>query len=167
MEKVTEKVLEKISSYNLFNNLLPGAVYCFLINKFFELNFCSGNIVENLFIYYFTGMVISRIGSLVVEPISKKIKLVIFVEYGEFLNASLKDDKIDILSETNNTYRTMLALSIALLITKLYIFISYKFEWISSGTPVVITVGLVLLFMFSYRKQTEYIRRRVKKINES
>ena len=167
MEKVTEKVLEKISSYNLFNNLLPGAVYCFLINKFFELNFYSGNIVENLFIYYFTGMVISRIGSLVVEPISKKIKLVIFVEYGEFLKASLKDDKIDILSETNNTYRTMLALSIALLITKLYIFISYKFEWISSGTPVVITVGLVLLFMFSYRKQTEYIRRRVKKINES
>ena len=167
MEKVTEKVLEKISSYNLFNNLLPGAVYCFLINKFFELNFCSGNIVENLFIYYFTGMVISRIGSLVVEPISKKIKLVIFAEYGEFLKASLKDDKIEILSETNNTYRTMLALSIALLITKLYIYISYKFEWISSGTPVVITVGLFLLFMFSYRKQTEYIRKRVKKINES
>lgn len=167
MEKVTEKVLEKISSYNLFNNLLPGAVYCFLINKFFELNFCSGNIVENLFIYYFMGMVISRIGSLVVEPISKKIKLVIFAEYGEFLKASLKDDKIEILSETNNTYRTMLALSIALLITKLYIYISYKFEWISSGTPVVITVGLFLLFMFSYRKQTEYIRKRVKKINES
>jgi hypothetical protein len=167
MEKVTEKVLEKISSYNLFNNLLPGAVYCFLINKFFELNFCSGNIVENLFIYYFTGMVISRIGSLVVEPISKKIKLVIFAEYREFIKASLIDDKIDILSETNNTYRTMLALSISLLITKIYIFISLKFEWIGSGTPVVIIIGLFLLFMFSYRKQTEYIRKRVKKINEN
>lgn len=166
MENVAEKMLERISSYNLFNNLLPGAVYCFLLNKLLGINFCSGNIVEDLFIYYFTGMVVSRIGSVIIEPICKKIKFVKFAKYGDFLKASKKDEKIDILSETNNTYRTMLSLMLVLLITKLYIFISSKCETIVAWTPVVIITVLFLLFAFSYRKQTSYVRERVIKINE-
>jgi hypothetical protein len=166
MENIAEKMLERISSYNLFNNLLPGAVYCFLLNKLLSINFCSGNIVEDLFIYYFAGMVISRIGSIIVEPICKKINFVKFAEYGEFLKASKKDDKIDILSETNNTYRTMLSLTLVLLVTKLYIFISSKCEPLEAWTPFVIIIVLFLLFAFSYRKQTSYVRKRVIKINE-
>ena len=111
-------------------------------------------------------MVISRIGSVIVEHICRKINFVKFAEYGEFLKASKKDDKIDILSETNNTYRTMLSLTLVLLVTKLYIFISSKCEPLEAWTPFVIIIVLFLLFAFSYRKQTSYVRKRVIKINE-
>lgn len=30
------KILNKISSYNLLNNLVPGFMYCYLMDKFFK-----------------------------------------------------------------------------------------------------------------------------------
>jgi len=36
-----EKFFEKISSYNLLNNLLPGAVFCYLLKYFTSINLIS------------------------------------------------------------------------------------------------------------------------------
>ena len=63
-----ESLLEKLSSYNLLNNLLPGAIFCYLLKTIVNIDI-SNNIVEDLFVYYFIGMIISRIGSIIIEPI--------------------------------------------------------------------------------------------------
>lgn len=160
-----EKFIDKLSSYNLLNNMLPGAVFCYVLNVLMNINILRDKIIENLFIYYFIGMIISRIGSVIVEPICKKFKVVKFAPYKEFINASLKDDKINILSETNNTYRTMLSSFLILAIIKIYLFIAYKIVWLSKFTAALIIICLIILFVFSYRKQTDYIRNRVKHIN--
>ena len=161
-----DKFIDKISSYNLLNNLLPGAVYIFLINILFGVNILENNLIENLFVYYFIGMVISRVGSVVIEPLCIRMRIVVYADYGDYLKASLKDNKIDILTETNNTYRTILSLCVMLMVSKIYLVLSKKILWFSSNSSFVIIVALLILFLLSYRKQTSYIKKRVLKVNE-
>ncbi|MFL0198895.1 hypothetical protein ACJDU8_25605 [Clostridium sp. WILCCON 0269] len=151
-----EKFIDRLSSYNLLNNMLPGAVFCYLLNTLMNINVLHDGIIQNLFIYYFLGMIIGRIGSIIVESICKKIRLVEFATYKEFVKASLKDDKINILSETNNTYRTMLSMFLILLLIKVYLVIISKVIWLKNCTPSFVIICLVMLFAFSYRKQTDY-----------
>ncbi|RMC93019.1 hypothetical protein D9O40_18245 [Clostridium autoethanogenum] len=162
-----EKFIDRLSSYNVLNNMLPGAVFCYLLNILMNINILKNGIIEKLFIYYFVGMIISRIGSVIVEPVCKKIKLIEFAPYKEFIKACLKDDKIDILSETNNTYRTMLSVFFVLSLIKVYLLIISKITWLANYTSVFVMIFLVILFGYSYRKQTNYVKNRVKCVNES
>lgn len=162
-----DKFIDKISSYNLLNNILPGAVFCFLLKILLNIDILKDGIIEKLFIYYFIGMITSRIGSIVVEPFLKKIRFVIFSPYKDFIMASLKDDKVNILSETNNTYRTMLSMCLLLLITKVYQLFSVNLHWLKNYTGTIVVVSLLILFTFSYKKQTDYIRNRVKIVNDN
>ena len=113
-------LLDKISSYNLFNYLLPGILFVCISKYFTDYNFIQDNDFIGAFLYYFIGMVISRFGSLFVEPILKRISFLKFADYESFIVASKKDEKIELFSEVNNTYRTITALFIILLLLKIY-----------------------------------------------
>src|SRR5690606_28635840 len=114
------------------------------------------------FLYYFIGLVISRIGSLIVEPLFKKIKLLKFAEYSEFITASEKDHNIETLSESNNMYRTLVALFLTLLLSKLYLFVSIKYEWSQNTGFYILAILLLIMFILAYRKQTNYITKRIR-----
>ena len=75
-----ESILEKISSYNLFNYLLPGVVLCVVSDRYFDIPLLQDSIITGLFLYYFVGLVTSRFGSIVLEPILKKLKIVKFAQ---------------------------------------------------------------------------------------
>lgn len=158
-----DKFLDKLSSYNLLNNVFPGAISCFLINVFWGKNIAGSNIVESIFIYYFVGMVVSRMGSIIVEPFCKKCQLVRFADYSQYITASKKDGKLEILSETNNIFRTMLTMCLFLLIGKIYFYIGLKVEAIKNIEKELLLIVLAVLFACSYRKQTKYIKDRVEK----
>lgn len=162
-----KEIIDKISSYNLFNYLFPGIIFVVLLRRFSTIDLIIENNFLGAFLYYFIGLVISRIGSLILEPLFKKIKLVTFSDYKDFIDASKKDEKIELFSEVNNTYRTIASLFLCLSITVIYDkFIS---EYLTKyGIDIyLITVGLLALFMFSYRKQTSYINKRIEKSKSS
>ena len=46
-----ESLLEKISSYNILNNLIPGAVFVFLGKLLDIISLPLDGIVESIFIY--------------------------------------------------------------------------------------------------------------------
>ena len=46
-----------------------------MVKEFTRFSLADGELLENLFIYYFVGMIISRIGSMFVEKILKSIKV--------------------------------------------------------------------------------------------
>ena len=46
-----------------------------MVKEFTRFSLADGELLENLFIYYFVGMIISRIGSMFVEKILKIILL--------------------------------------------------------------------------------------------
>lgn len=161
-----EKILDKLSSYNLLNNLFPGTIFCYLMNILIGINLLNEDFIVNIFLFYFVGMIVSRIGSVVVEPILRKFKFIIFADYSKYVIASRQDPKIDILSETNNTYRSILGVCITLLICKLYLYLINKITILKDYSSIIIIISIFILFAFAYRKQTSYIKRRVEKINQ-
>ena len=157
-------LLDKISSYNIFNYLLPGSLFAVIADAVTGYRFIQEDIIVGLFLYYFIGLVVSRIGSLVIEPVLKAVRFVTFVDYGKFVEASKADSKIDVLSETNNMYRTLCALFLLLLLVVLFDRFAPLLPWLVDGAPYIAGVALLIMFLFAYRKQTAYIVGRVNKV---
>lgn len=158
-------LFDQISSYNLFNYLLPGILFVCISKYFTDYNFIQDNDFVGAFLYYFIGMVISRFGSLFVEPILKGISFLKFADYKSFIVASKKDEKIELFSEVNNTYRTITALFIILLLVKIYNHIQVRWNIPINITYLIVVIVILVIFLFSYRKQTNYITKRIKANN--
>jgi hypothetical protein len=156
------ELLNKISSYNIFNYLLPGIVFSALASWMMHRSLPQENVLTGAFLYYFVGLVVSRFGSLVIEPFLKSISFVHFVAYKDFVVASEKDDHLTVLSEVNNTYRTLSSVFTLLLFVKLCAVVEARFPAIKEWNATVLTILLLVLFMFSYRKQTAYVVKRTK-----
>ena len=112
-------------------------------------------------LYYFIGMVISRFGSLFIEPTLKKISFLKFADYKSFVSASKKDEKIELFSEVNNTYRTITAMFVFLLLLKFYNHFQIRWDIPKNITALILVVFILVMFLFSYRKQTNYITKRI------
>jgi hypothetical protein len=159
-------ILDKISSYNIFNYLLPGTLFAVIGDAYSSYSFIQSDVLIAVFSYYFIGLVISRIGSLLIEPLLKKVGFLKFAEYGNFLAASKVDKKLDELSEANNMYRTLCSLFVFLLVLLAFDALATLYPALKIGAPYVLAVGLLVLFFFSYRKQTDYIVKRVNATGE-
>ena len=154
-------LLDKLSSYNIFNYLLPGVLFAALVSKMTIYTLVQNDIVIGVFLYYFLGLVVSRFGSLVIEPILKKIGFVHFASYRDFVSASKKDVKIEVLSEVNNMYRTLCSLFVLLLLLLGYQSIQSHIPQLSRWNPAIAFVLLIVLFLLSYQKQTTYVTKRI------
>lgn len=155
------ELFDKLSSYNLFNYLLPGILFVCLSKYFLGYDFIQDNQLIGGFLYYFLGMVISRVGSIFIEPFLKKIRFLKFAHYKHFVEASRIDDKVELLSEVNNTYRTITSMLVILLILKGSTFLKPYFQIANIDFTSLLVVCLLILFLFSYRKQTNFIRQRI------
>jgi hypothetical protein len=158
-----KEIIEKISSYNIFNYLFPGIIFVILLREITNYDLVQENNFLGAFLYYFIGLVISRIGSLIIGDLlkSKRLKFIKFADYNDFVNACDKDKKIELFSEINNMYRTIISLLTLLLLSKLYEKIA---EWLNISenlSYILLIITLIILFVFSYKKQTGFVKKRV------
>ena len=159
-------ILDKISSYNLFNYLLPGILFVYISKYFTDFDFVQTDTLIGAFFYYFVGMIVSRFGSLFIEPILKKIGFLKFADYKNYVSASKLDSKIELFSEINNTYRTLISTMFLLGVLKFYNYLKVACS-INNDISIFIAITLVfLMFLFSYRKQTNYITKRISANNQ-
>lgn len=158
-----KEIIDKISTYNIFNYLFPGIIYVLFLREITAYDLVQNNIVLGAFLYYFIGLVISRIGSLVIEKIlrSKKLKFAEFVNYSDFVSACDKDDKIEVFSEINNMYRTLISTLIILLFAKIYELLEGALNIPVTISYIFLIILLIVIFLFSYQKQTNFIVKRV------
>ena len=158
-------LLDKLSSYNVFNYLFPGVLFAAAGTSLTSYTLLMDDMVVGVFAYYFHGLVISRLGSLVLEPFFKRTGFVRFAPYDDFVAASKKDEKLELLSEENNMYRTLSSMLLCLLFLLFIDFaVRHDFYFISPVFALTLVLFLLfLLFSFSYRKQTGYIRSRVER----
>lgn len=159
------ELLNKISSYNIFNYLFPGFIYAIFISNFTKYNLIQSNIIINLFFLYFIGLIISRVGSIIIEPLFKKLKWLTFAEYSSFIEAVKKDEKINLLSEVNNMYRSIVSMLIIISLTILYEYLQNKILFIDEYNEIIIIFIMLILFIFSYIKQTAYVKKRINIVN--
>lgn len=143
------------------NNLIPGAILCVIFKYLVGYDFMNVGTLELIVIFYFAGMINSRIGSLFVEWILKKIKLVTFRDHHLYVAAEQKDKKMNSLVETNNMYRSMISVAFTALIVKFY-HVAVDSQWnFGNVSEWVLLVALLVLFAMAYRKQTKYIVSRI------
>lgn len=157
-------IIEKIKPYDLLNNLFPGVVFVIVLNKITNFDLSQKDVVSSVFFYYFAGMVISRFGSIVVEPILKKF--IKFTKYDDYITASKIDPKIEDIFTVSNIYRTIVSTFICLLIAKICSTIIGKYKFDISIFGYFFLVIILFLFIFSYVKQTQYVISRVKKCTQ-
>ena len=98
---------------------------------FFGLTLPTKNVGEDIVVYYFTGLIINRIGSLTVEPILKKLRFIKYAPYSDFAKAAKADSKIDTLSEMNNYTRSLLTCVLLLPVIRILQVLSLKLTWFS------------------------------------
>jgi hypothetical protein len=156
------ELFDKISSYNLFNYLLPGVLFAVVASKLTHYSFLGYEVVVAAFLYYFIGLVVSRFGSLVLEPLFRFTGFVKFYDYKSFIEACKKDPKIELLSEVNNMFRTLCSLFVLLVLLKLYEQLGVRWPLLERFHVIVLIVLLFVTFAFAYRKQTEYVNKRIK-----
>ena len=156
-----EKLVEKIDEYNIFNFILPGLIFTYLLKYYVGIDIFQESLIEMIFIYYFICSIISRIGSVIIEKILIKCKFIEYAPYGEYIKANEKDKKISQLLIINNMYRTICSGFILLLVIKIIkeLFSKWNLSMCIGNTIGIITI--MLLYLFSYRKQTKYIKKRI------
>ena len=161
MTEAFTKIFDKLSAYQLFNYFFPGIIFNCGIEKITSFRIAPDDILYRIFVYYISGLILSRIGSIIIEPVYKKICCVVYARYSDYLKASQKDSKIDILLMENNTYRTLISVFFVMLL----FYLCDQIEWIRNNYDNVYVVVLSLLFLIglmtlSFRKQTSFIRKR-------
>ncbi|MBS9443238.1 hypothetical protein [Photorhabdus heterorhabditis] len=155
-----DELVKKISSYHIFNYLIPGVIAAFLIDSLFNFNFkfVQNSVIVGVFFYYFLGSIISRVGSLI-SPFIDWVFSIEKTNYKDYINAEKNDPKIEILAEINNMYRSFYSLFLILNI------VNFKYIYMRKDINLSVTTFLVLAFfiyVFSYKKQTGFIVGRVK-----
>jgi len=156
-----KELLDKISSYNIFNYLLPGVIFSYIVTSTCEYNLVQKDLIAGAFIYYFVGLIISRFGSLIIEPLLKRTSFLKFADYKDFVEASKKDEKIDIISESNNMYRTLLSMMILIGLLQVYKYLEIVWIGLEKYSHIILILLLIVMFLFSYRKQSNYITKRI------
>jgi hypothetical protein len=157
-----KELLDKISSYNLFNYLFPGVLFAAIADKWTGASLLQKDLAVGVFVYYFIGAVVSRIGSLMIEPFLRWIGFVKFAKYEDFVRVEKSDAKLEILSETNNMYRTLAGVFLLVGIVATYDFAATSYPWLYKAAPALCGISLFTLFIISYRKQSAYITTRIK-----
>lgn len=163
--EIIGSILSKISSYNILNYMIPGAVGFIVIDKI--LGYRAIELWPTYLIciaIYFIGLVFNRIGSLLIEPCYRKFKFVEYATYEDYVAAESKDSKLIVLSEVNNAYKTYTAEFLTMFIAILIIDVYSEVNLCCDLGRIILTFGLFVLFSYSYIKQTTYIRRRVRKV---
>ena len=156
------ELIQKISSYNIFNFLLPGIIFVVFLSKVSRFNLILDDILLALFFYYFLGLILSRIGSLLIEPILLKIGFIKFSKYDKFLEAIKKDDGILLQNEINNSFRTLISVFVMILFALLFEKGLQYFDVNKEVFEYLLVISIIVLFLFSYRKQSSYINKRIK-----
>ena len=156
-----EDFLKKIDSYNLFNYLLPGALYVAFFSAFADLSFLTQNVLISFFAMYFIGLTVSRIGSLLIEPLMMRFNLGEKGEYLDYIKASEEDATLTRLSEVSNVYRTLIALFICILLTAACAWLFQAIGLPITAVTVILGTALFALFVAAYRKQSSYVAKRV------
>ena len=154
-------IIEKLSQYNFLTNILPGTVLCIVLKYLIGYDLLLSDTYLAGILFYFVGMINSRVSSLIVEPFLKWTRWLVFAPYSDYVKAEQKDAKIILLSQENNTYRAYVSVMFISIIAYFYRNYLAVFDFIKENEIVILLVLIGFLFLCAYRKQTSYVKKRV------
>lgn len=158
-----DKILDKISSYSLFNHLVPGIIFILLLNFFCGISLASQDIAKDFILYYLVGLIVNSVGSIVIEWLFKSVGAIKHEPYENFLISEKKDAKIAILLEVNNMHRGIFAaFAMVFCIKIMQVFLKDNAFYSHDASKIALSIMMMVLLGSYYVKQNRYIARRIK-----
>lgn len=163
METILTKLLETFSRYEILNNLIPGSALC-LILSYLGYPILDYNFGVCIVICYLMGFINGRFSSLVIEWFCKKTKLIKWRKYSLYNSTKKERPFVETLQEIANVYRAFISVFLISLFAYVIQRILPHCVFLQNNGIWILIVLLLVLFLFSYRKQVnEYV---VKNIDE-
>lgn len=157
MNEFLKSLSEKLSAYQLFNFIYPGAVFLGILSyKGVPLGMLK-EIWWFLLASYFLGMTISRFGSIVIESICLKFGWIEKYDIKRYADNIAKNSFTAILLELTNIYRTICLMGILLFLCTIF-----KYQQDDKCCMLFIEGLFVLLFGVSFVKQHHYLEDKLK-----
>lgn len=157
MNEFLKSLSEKLSAYQLFNFIYPGAVFLGILSyKGVPLGMLK-EIWWFLLASYFLGMTISRFGSIVIESICLKFGWIEKYDIKRYADNIAKNSFTAILLELTNIYRTNCSMGILLFLCMIF-----KYQQDDKCCMLFVEVLFVLLFGISFIKQHHYLEDKLK-----
>lgn len=157
MNEFLKSLSEKLSVYQLFNFIYPGAVFLGILSyKGVPLGMLK-EIWWFLLASYFLGMTISRFGSIVIESICLKFGWIEKYDIKRYADNIAKNSFTAILLELTNIYRTICSMGILLFLCTIF-----KYQQDDKCCMLFVEVLFVLLFGISFIKQHHYLEDKLK-----
>lgn len=153
MSDIVNSLFNKLSSYQLLAILLPGASLLGYMKFFLSIDIkVDENVWWFLLSSYVTGVILSRIGSVVIEGIMKKFSYIKKYDVQKYINKRKEDDLVETLLSFANLYRSFSAVFLTLPIISLLK--GYGAD--EHCTMYILYLLLLLLFVISFYKQYGY-----------
>jgi hypothetical protein len=148
-----KNILDKLTSYNLFNYLFPGSVFLILLHESTNLIGYLEFDLTTVILVYFIGLILSRLGSLLIE------KMVLSYKSEKPINTKLLfkkfkgNIKLEIIHEAMNMYRTLASMSFCLAVVTLIDVVFNSGYNRDSIVWIVAEVSVSVLFICAFYKQ--------------
>lgn len=158
-----ENLVNSISKYQLAINLIPGYIFAILLQRYAHIVLLEGDVLQDAFVSYFFGLIIGRIGSIVVERLMDRYNKTYkhAPKYNDKVKAERIDPKIEILDRQCTIYRNCCAGCCCVIIG---IFINCIFgdgSFYSSAKYILTFLILTILLVMAMDKQCNYVNKRI------
>lgn len=152
-------MFDKLDAYNLVANLVPGAALTYALH-FSEFPTPSpDDIGAFLLVAFVAGVTANRLGSLILDPLLRKLRFLKLKDYRSFLIREKDDQKLDALVANSGLYRTFFTAGaiylIALMSSSATAYLTRQ------GLITAFVIGGMVVFLFAFKKEDGYIHSRI------
>ena len=155
MTEVLKNLVDKLSSYQFFNFIFPGALFLGIL-LYVGVNI---KLIDNIWWFllasYSIGICVSRVGSLVIEGALKRCNYIEQYDIKVYATKLKEDSFTGILLEIANMYRTLSALGLVLIVVS--VFFVCQEEYVTFWILLIVGLSLTALFTKSFIKQYNYL----------
>jgi hypothetical protein len=152
-------MFDKLDAYNLVANLVPGAAltYALHFSKFPTPS--PGHIGAFLLVAFVAGVTANRLGSLILDPLLRRLKFLKPKDYRSFLVREKEDDKLDALVANSGLYQSFFTAGAIYLLALLS---SAAAAYLTKqGLLTALVICGMLVFLFALKNEDGYIHSRI------
>lgn len=166
MEPFLSKIISLLDNFYLATYIIAGSGLGIGL-ELIGVPFFVDKVWLNIGLCYFSGMISSRVSSLVIEPFCKWAKFIRREPYERFLNAEKLDKtgKLISMSKVCGIYCTMSAVCLIIIVVASIKLLDNICVWKEQIHTIIASLACFILFLCSYSKQNNYLVKRIKYYN--
>jgi hypothetical protein len=154
-------MFDKLDAYNLVANLVPGAALTYALHFSGLPAPPPDKLGAFLLVAFVAGVTANRLGSLLLDPLLRRLKFLKPKDYHSFLMREKADRKLDALVANSGLYRTFFMAGLIYLAALIAAPVVVHID--SKTLLVTFAIAGMAVFLFAFRKEDSYIHSRIER----